>query len=306
MNIARLILKRSWLGTLALAVVLTGLSLSPSTAAAEEIQITGPLAGAPACRSCRIYREGRISLTPSVGFTLQDEFNQTILFGATATYHLFDWLGIGAYFGYGGVQLTTGLTDQVTAQGITTQRNRLSLPSRAFFSEQIGQITWIAAPQITFIPLRGKLALFQKLFIDTDFHISLGAGLIGIAERPNVDSESYANNCAGVVPPVVDGMPPLSDTCVAQTQNVARTSRVAVTGTFAAGLSMYFNDFLALTIEWRGMPFAWNTSGTDQSGAEAGDFPDDRIDEADQIFHFNHMVTVGLSIYLPTEARVSE
>ena len=205
------------------------------------------------------------------------------------------------------MQLNTGLTDEIVSGGITTQRNRLSLPSRAFFDQQIGQISWIAAPQVTFIPLRGKLALFQKLFVDTDFHISLGVGIVGLAERPDVDPATYNGNCASAPPPVdANGNPPATDQCVANTQTISRASRVAITGTFAAGLTMYFNDFVALDIEWRGIPFAWNTSGTDQGGADTGEFPDDVIDENDRIFHFNHMVAIGVSIFLPTEARISE
>jgi outer membrane beta-barrel protein len=306
MKIDRNMMKRSLVGSLALILSVAGLWLTPATASAEEVQITGPLAGAPACRNCRIYREGRIALAPSVGFTLQDEYDQALLFGATATYHITDWLGAGVYFGYGGLHFETSLTEQVQLQGITTERNRLSLPSREFFSEQIGQIAWIAAPQITFIPLRGKLALFQKLFVDTDFFINVGVGIVGVSERADVDQNSYVTNCTGTVPALTaDGSPPDSDNCVRNTQNIARTSRVAITGTFSAGLTMYFNDFLALTLEWRGMPFAWNTSGTDQ-GSPDDDFPDNVLDENDRIFHMNQMVAIGLNIFLPTEARVSE
>jgi hypothetical protein len=56
-----------------------------------------------------------------------------------------------------------------------------------------------------------------------------------------------------------------------------------------------------MTLEWRALPFAWNTSGTDESGDPAGDFPDDVIDEKDRLAHFNHMFTVGLAFYLPTK-----
>jgi hypothetical protein len=60
-----------------------------------------------------------------------------------------------------------------------------------------------------------------------------------------------------------------------------------------------------MTIEWRGQPFAWNTSGTDESGAPQGDFPDEQVDERDRLSHFNHMITLGFAFYLPTEPGLS-
>jgi hypothetical protein len=56
-----------------------------------------------------------------------------------------------------------------------------------------------------------------------------------------------------------------------------------------------------MTIEWRALPFAWNTSGTDESGDARGDFPDDVIDDKDHLSHFNHLMTLGFAFYLPTE-----
>src|SRR5688500_4793709 len=129
-------LSRSILMVLAAAAVLG--TFAPQVSA-QDVQITGPLAGAPACHRCRIYREGRFQLQPSVAFTLQDEFSRTILFGGQLQFHLTDWLGLGAFGGFGGVHIDTGLTDQVKARGQTTDRNFLSLPDRNRFSDQIGE-----------------------------------------------------------------------------------------------------------------------------------------------------------------------
>lgn len=260
-----------------------------STAQAQDVQITGPLAGAPACRHCRIYRDGRFQIQPFAAFTLQDEFSRTMIAGAQLNFHFTDWLALGAWGGYGVLSIDTGLTDEVVAQGLTTERNELSLPSRANFSEQIGRIQWVAAAQLTFIPLRGKLSLFQKLFVDTDFYIAAGPAFVGVEERAEV---SYT---AG------SGCNPVS--CV--DSQFERASRVAIAPTVAVGLMLYFNDFIGLSVEYRALPFSWNTSGTDESGPE-GDFPDGVINDEDQLFHFNHMVSLGVAFYLPTEARVSE
>ncbi|MEM9074196.1 MAG: hypothetical protein AAGE52_37230, partial [Myxococcota bacterium] len=57
---------------------------TPSKAHAQEIQITGPLAGQPAVRRMRLYRQGRLKLEPNFSFTLQDEFQRTLIVGLHA------------------------------------------------------------------------------------------------------------------------------------------------------------------------------------------------------------------------------
>lgn len=278
----------------------------PDVASAQEVQITGPLAGQPAVRHMRVYRQGRVQLAPFANFTLQDEFSRTIGFGATIQYHLTDWFGIGAWGFFSPIHIDTALTDQVVQTGQTTDRNALSLPNRQFFSEQIGTIDWAAALQLTFVPLRGKLSLFQKIFLDADFYISLGFGFAGISERADVTSESGL--CATA--PGASATPS-TDLCVATQAN--RASRVAAAPTFGVGLSIYANEYMALNLEWRAMPFAWNTSGTDEGGRNtsgqldtSGTFPDHAINSSDRAFHLNHMFIIGWSFYLPSHARISE
>lgn len=271
-------------------------------ASAQEVQITGPLAGAPACRTCRIYREGRFQIQPFVGFTLQDEFSRTMLFGAQLQYHFTDWLGLGLWGGFGGVHLDTGLTDEVAAGGQTTDRNALSLPSRKGFPDQIGTINWAAAAQLEFIPLRGKLSLFQKLFVDSDFYFFGGVAAVGVEERANINFADAQAKCGEGAFAMAGGSPA---PCIATQDD--RASRVAIAPTFGAGIVLYFNEFMGLSLEWRALPFAWNTSGTDEGGTGPDDeFPDGQINGDDRIFKFNHMVNVGLVIYLPTSADVSE
>ena len=88
---------------------------------------------------------------------------------------------------------------------------------------------------------------------------------------------------------------------------------MAIAPTFGVGLSMYFTDYLALTLEYRAFPFKWNTSGTDEGGQNkdrqpdnSGEFPDGQINEADRIFHFNQMFKLGLAFYLPFQGQVTE
>lgn len=287
--------KRTWI-SMAVALGLL-VAVFPSTSLAQEIQITGPLAGAPAVRRMRVYREGRVQLAPFVGFTLQDEFSRTIALGATATYHFTDWFGIGLW-GFGGISVDTALTDEVVSKGQTNSRNRLSLPSASGFRNQIARMNWGVAAQAVFIPLRGKLSLFQKLFIDADFFVTAGFAMIGVSERTEFSGSGTClpNDAGGTDNPA----------CLA---SQTTSGRIAPAPTFSAGLSLHVNDWAALNIEWRGIPFAWNTSGTDEYGVEANgssNFPDGRIDANDRRFVFNHMFILGFTFYLPTSATIGE
>ena len=286
-----------------------GLVLSLSAAAdAQEIQLTGPLAGAPAVRKLRLHREGRFEVAAGASFTLLDEYRRTIIPGLKLTYHPTDWFGLGAWGGIG-LGYNTGLADELQEKAIDNRRCDINPASRAcaltavnltrpgagtgvsgvepatgqLADDQLGQMQWIAAPQLTFVPFRGKLALFSALFLDTDVNIFLGAAFIGIQERAECGTE------AGV---------PCSDSFMLE-------SRLAVAPTFGLGLNFYPADFLSFGVEWRGLPFSWSTGGFDVAGEES-DFPDNNFDSNDREFHFNSVLTVNVAIQLPTTIEVSE
>lgn len=286
--------------TLVLPVILWVASwLGAPTTQAQDIQITGPLARASAVRDLRLYRKHRFQIQPFIGFTLQDQYSRTMLFGGQLNYHIWDWLGVGVWGGYGGVHLDTNLADQVASKGQTTVGNTLSLPSRDYFKDQIGKINWVVAGQVTFVPLRGKLALFQKLFVDTDFYVFAGVAAVGVQERASVADPSVCSTIPAF------GSTPSDNACV-NTQ-VQRASRVAIAPTFGVGLTLYMNRFIGVSLEWRGLPFSWNTSGTDERGSGPdGKFPDGQINSSDRIFHFNHMVNLGVAFYLPTKVSLGK
>src|SRR5206468_3822862 len=95
------------------AVGIVATMATTQDAAAQEVQLTGPLKGAPAVRRLRLYREGRIELAPSFTSTILDEYKRTLLVGARINYGITDWLAIGVWGAYGAVGVSTGLTDQI-------------------------------------------------------------------------------------------------------------------------------------------------------------------------------------------------
>jgi hypothetical protein len=269
---------------------------------AQELYMTGPLAGAPAVRKLRLYRRTRFEIAPAVSFTLLDEYQRTILLGARLQFNITDWLAIGGWGALGSViRLPTALTDNI--QDVNTKRQGIAAPCNADpngagcggplltqrltavnlgknLKDQLGGIDWVAAPQLTLTPFRGKLALFQSIYLDTDVYISPGVAFVGITERKNCNP------------------------CVGQFQTA---SRMAIAPTVAAGMSFYVNKWSAIGFEYRLLPFAWNRGGFDTAGGgKDNQFPDNKISDADQRFRVNQMMTISYNIYLPTQYKVSE
>jgi outer membrane beta-barrel protein len=281
----------------ALAAGLAFLGLTDGVQA-QEIQVTGPLAGAPAVRKLRLYREGRFEIAPLASFTLLDEYQRTILFGARLNYNFTDWLGIGVYGSYGAVKIATGLTDNIQkvnadrncAEGSTELQCRLTAVNMGpDFKKQVADLDWIVAPQLTLVPFRGKLALFQSIYLDTDLYFFAGPAFVGIKDRGDcAPGGSGAGDCT-------------SDA------SFDPKSRVAIAPTFGLGFTFYINKWNALGFEWRGLPYSWNTGGFDTAGGDPNaEFPDNKISSDDRQFRFNQMLTVSYNFYFPMDYRISE
>ncbi len=274
---------------LAGAAAFLGLSAAePQVAHAQEIQLTGPLAGAPAVRRLRLYREGRAELAVGWAPTLLDEYQRTHMVAARLQYNVFDWLGVGVFGGFTAASLSTDLTEQIDARAPRNSRTAVNIDQsrRTSFEDQTGKIKWMAVPQLTFSPFRGKLAIFQKIFVDTDLYLHGGAAFVNVEERAE---------CGGA-----------SNPCTAPAA-FATATRVAVAPSFGLGLTLYMNDFLNLNLEYRAFPFAWNRGGFDSRGAPPdASFPDLKVDSEDRTFKFNQMVFVGLGFHLPTKPKVSD
>ncbi len=291
-----------------LAATFALLAVTEKSAEAQEILLTGPLAGAPAVRKLRLYREGRFEVAPAISFTLLDEYQRTMLVGARVNYNLTDWLALGVFGGFGAVKIPTALSDEIqdvnegrscrdnngnlidvgTLPAAQAQECRLTAVNLGpDFKEQIASMDWVLAPQLTVVPFRGKLALFQSIYLDTDLYFFAGPAFIGVSERKGCD-------------------PATGGSCT----NAAafdKESRVAIAPTFGLGFAFYMNKWSAIGFEWRGLPYSVNTGGFDTKGGEKdGEFPDNKITEKDRQLRFNQMLTLSFNMYFPQNYRVSE
>ena len=276
--------------------ILLGALATAREAKAQEIQLTGPLKGAPAVRKLRQFREGRFELAPTVSFTLLDEYRRTILPGARLTYNIKDWIGIGLWGAFGAISTTTDLSDQIDSVAPRDNRTAVNVAHNGpnvkggkgpTFVDQTATISYVAAPQVTFVPFRGKLAIFQKIFVDTDFYASAGVAFVGLQER---------GFCGGG-----GGAPSCTDS-----KSFALASRTAVAPTFGLGFSFYTGDFVSLGLEYRALPFSWNRAGFDaRGGGNNNNFPDGKVDANDQTFKWNQMITLAVGFSFPTMPHIS-
>lgn len=284
-------------GVVALFAASLTLLAWPESASAQEIQLTGPLAGAPAVRKLRLRRQGRFEIAPGAAFTLLDEYRRTIIIGARLNYNLTEWLAIGAWGGAGVVKITTSLSDHIqdlneirktqaagttgTDQPLDHRLTKVNIGN--VFKDQLASTDWVLSPQLTLVPFRGKLALFQSIYLDTDLYFFGGPAFVGVKERNDCET-----NCAG-------------------TGEFEMASRMAIAPSFGLGFSFYMAKWAALGFEWRGLPYAVNNGGFDTAGGSKDNaFPDNRITSDDRQFHFNQMLNVSFNFHLPTQYKIGE
>lgn len=296
-------------------LVLAGVALASSPAAAQEIQLRGPLAGARSVSRLVQYRDGRFSLTPTFGISLQDEFSRDLFIGLRAEYHFADWLGVGVWGAAAAANIDTALTDQIS---LRSPGGSFNVPNRARFTEQVGRRNFLFDLHVSFIPLRGKFALFQNLVADVDFYILAGAAFVGISERADVNirsSSQYENTYSGANR---QSAQQIQDQINAS--QLARASRIAVAPTVGFGLNFYINRFVSIGFEYRIMPFAWNRSGTDENSVDrpgvsdtiANYFRSDVtrrrsiIDAEDRSMSLNQVFNFGVTFFLPTSPRIGQ
>jgi outer membrane beta-barrel protein len=294
-------MKRRFIRAVLASVAMAGALSTANVAFGQELELTGPLKGAPAARHMRLYRQGRFEIAPTASFTLLDEYRRTILFGARVNYNLTDWFAFGVWGADGAISMNTNLAteidnpvtgsprDQLTAINVNHSNNPYG--GYAPFTAQTARMNWVLAPQLTFIPFRGKLAIFNKIFVDADFYGAAGWALTGIQERGDCGNNASQPACSNPA-------------------SFALASKIENGPTAAVGFTFFPGDFWSIGVEYRALPFDWNRAGFDSRGSGTnGNFPTTNpatINSQDDTFKFNQMITISIGFYLPAKPTVSE
>jgi hypothetical protein len=318
----------SWFAAAVLGLAAFGAVSLPKEAHAQEILLTGPLAGAGAVHELRLYRKGRVEFAPAATFTLLDEYLRQILVGARINYNITDFLAIGVWGGFSPdpLKFPAGLVDRI--QAVNESRSEANAAGRAMmppqqpnlqnrltslnlgqnFEDQLGSINWIVAPQVTFVPFRGKIALFSSIYIDTDFYFFAGPALAGLTERKDCSGPTSTTTGGCSSETVTNAVDANGDPItIPNDQTFPMASRIAIAPTFGLGFTFYVNRWNALGFEWRAVPFARNTGGFDNHGSGPdGDFPDQKVNSEDRDLKLNQMLSVSWNFYIPLDYQVSE
>jgi len=273
-------------------VVAEGLQ-GDNTVSAQDVHVSGPLAGAPSVMNQRLWRDMRLHVEPFFAFTIADEYSRSLIVGGELRFHFLDWLGIGGWGGYSVARLDTNLTKEIRDEGVTTNANRLDLPSRENYPSQVGRLNWWSGVELHFVPFRGKLAMFQKVFVDADIDVFVGAAFVGVEERKNVTGLPAPGN---VTDCVIEGGEASPDCLSSQD---ARSKRTAIAPSFGIAFNAFFKEFVGISFRWRGIPFKYNTSGTDNNR-------DGQINADDRLRQFNNMFTVGVTFALPPKIKTTD
>ncbi len=304
------LLRIGFIVALALGLLMVEGLRAHNTASAQDVQVSGPLAGAPAVMNQRLWRDKRLHVEPFFAFTIADEYSRSLIVGGEVRFHFLDWLGIGGWGGYSVATLDTNLTKEIRNgdEARPTNANRLDLPSADGYPNQVGRINWWSGVELHFVPFRGKLAMFQKVFVDADIDVFVGAAFVGVEERTNVVGvDAEGNPSRNVSNCIIEGQTAIDEECLGS--QLARSKRTVVAPSFGIAFNAFFKEFIGLSFRWRGIPFKYNTSGTDNNVVQ-NEFGqnvngDGVIDSSDRIRQFNNMFSVGLILTFPPKIKTT-
>ena len=95
MRARQTLLRISLVAALALGLLTASGIHGTNTAHAQSVEVTGPLAGAPAVMDQRLWRDMRFHIEPFFAFTIADEYSRSLIVGGELRFHFLDWLGLG-------------------------------------------------------------------------------------------------------------------------------------------------------------------------------------------------------------------
>jgi len=267
------------------AIVLSALpatmAVLPRAARAELPERVSPLADAPAVRHRVELREKRFEIGPSITTTVGQDFYHAVMVGGRLGIHLTDWIAISAA-GAVNVAPTTfpsSFNSTLMDTGVLPAKggtDRTPPRSEALLGQN--RISQMFGGQLELSPISGKYALFSSIFANYDIYLFGGIGLL------NFTADSVTPGHCTEVHPWVNSCP---------------VTGLKVGPTFGAGMHTFLGDFVSLNLEFRDIMVKNNAAGRDTNG-------DMLVDDDDQSIGHNFMVGLALTLFLPSEAHISE
>jgi len=227
-----------------------------------------PLADAPAIRKRLELRDKRFELGVGLMQTLEQDFYNALMLNIRLGFHITDWLGVSVSAGV--YNLTpdwrTSFNNRLNAVLPTDSTDKTPTQANAAAAEnRIGQVI---LPQIDFVPVTGKLAMFGRLFMNYDFYVVAGPGFVNLVKKGTV------------------------------TDNSKPETGMKLAGNVGVGLHAFANNYFAINIELHDLIYKNNAAGRDVTGSSA-------VDSHDLQWTNNFMVGLNFTFFLPAEVKVS-
>jgi outer membrane beta-barrel protein len=251
-------------------------SVMPSQAHAQH---KSPLADAPAIRKRVELRDKRFEVGVGAGSTINETFFHDIMVNAHLAFHITDWLAIGGVGLFGVKALNTGFQDELTSTLKPPMMMGDRAPGAAEAISAMNKPSMVLLGQLELTPFTGKFSLFGKLFAHYDFYIAPGGGIVSLVKG---GSGTAAPACRDKALDVV--------TCTATGSQPA--------GSLAGGFHAFINDTVGIGVELRDVINKDNPAGRDVNG-------DGHADKGDLTWTAHWIATVGVTVFLPPKADIS-
>ena len=146
----------------------------------------------PIVRRKLLFRSNRFELSPSLGSTMNDAYKRNYLVGIDANYHLTNHFGLGASGAFGVLTANTDLLNQVNETVDEHISNGLAYSTTTVLFDL----------HLSYVPLFGKISVFDTNVVNYDFHLEAGFGGALVAADGTVDDDQLS----GFKPAPVFGM----------------------------------------------------------------------------------------------------
>jgi outer membrane beta-barrel protein len=256
---------------------------------AAQAQRKSPLADAPAIRKRYELRATRFEVGAGFGTTLNQDYFHTLFLNVKLGFHLTDWLSIAGFGSFAVANIATTFQNDLVGS-LNTDRatgQQVNEPTKGEAQASMQKIKNILGAQLEFTPFTGKYSLAGKLFASYDFYAFAGPGLISVAPA---DSAGLADCGSVTANPPMNGTPQGPFACSVTGSKIGAN--------FGLGLHSYFNEWVALNVEFRDLLAQLNPSGRDNDGNGVAD-------AKDLSWTHTFMVSANVVFYLPAGASIS-
>ena len=155
-----------------IGLALVAVAWPPPTAQAQQIE-DGTIT---VIQPKPTLRRHRLQLTPRMGSTINDALLRQFAVGATLAYNPSERISVGGTFEWMDFDNQLGGTTQAYEEVIDTTG---AIP-------ELAPLNWWAGVDVAFLPLYGKLVLFNKTIGYFDLYVSGGIGVVDSQRDPHV------------------------------------------------------------------------------------------------------------------------